>query len=164
MSTNFSAVSSNAKYRSLQMVSIYSHFLRVGRTLTTRRRYTHHRDGGDYTTFDHLPRQSFSHPFGSEVRNSWPIGNSFHEKPHGPNENKIRPVGDVANCFHFILHSFNFVLGPQRPTVGFIVWLGHASPVSPIPAENELRNATEQDRANDCYVTNPLPPGRPKRQ
>ena len=48
--------------------------------------------------------------------------------------------------------------------VSFIVWLGHTSLVSPIPAENKFRNATEQDRANNCYVTNPFPPGRPKRQ
>jgi len=34
---------------------------------------------------------------------------------------------------------------------------------SPIPAENEFRNRAEHDRANNCNVTNPFPPGRPKR-
>jgi len=46
----------------------------------------------------------------------------------------------------------------------FIDSLGHTWSISPIPAENEFRNATEQDRANNCYVTNPFPPGRPKRE
>ncbi len=33
-----------------------------------------------------------------------------------------------------------------------------------MPAENEFRNGAEHDRANNYYVTNPFPPGRPKRQ
>ena len=46
--------------------------------------------------------------------------------------------------------------------VGFIDWLNLTWSVSPISAENEFRNATEHDRPNNCYVTNPFPSGRPK--
>jgi len=38
------------------------------------------------------------------------------------------------------------------------------SVVSPIAAEDEFRNASESDGANDCYRANRVPPGRPKRQ
>jgi hypothetical protein len=49
-------------------------------------------------------------------------------------------------------------------SVRMIDLLGHTRSISPIPAEYELRNATERDRANNRYVTNPFPSGRPKRQ
>ena len=48
--------------------------------------------------------------------------------------------------------------------IGFIDLLGHTRSISPIPAENELRNATERDRADNRYVTNPFPSRRTKRQ
>jgi len=33
-----------------------------------------------------------------------------------------------------------------------------------IPTENEFRDAGESDTANNCYVANPFPSGRSKRQ
>jgi hypothetical protein len=73
-------------------------------------------------------------------------------------QNANQEVARVATALRAVFSSASLKL--RRPTGA---WLQGTWSISPVLAENEFRNATEYDRANNCYVTNPFPPGRPKR-
>jgi hypothetical protein len=73
-------------------------------------------------------------------------------------QNANQEVARVATALRAVFSSASLKL--RRPRGA---WLQDTWSISPIPAENEFRNTTEHDRANNCYVTNPFPPGRPKR-
>ena len=48
--------------------------------------------------------------------------------------------------------------------VGFIDWLGRVGFFAPIAAKNKFWNATERNRANNCYGADPFPSRRAERQ